>query len=53
MTDIDEKKLKKDIYEIMASYFKDASRHQKDVAEDFSDVELQEFIDTYYEYLSK
>ena len=53
MTDIDEEKLKKDIYGIMACCFKDANKHQIEVAEDFSSVELQEFIDVYYEYLSK
>ena len=47
----DEIKLK--IHIIMRNIFHDHLSRYHDVAEDFSDKELQEFIDVYYNYLNK
>ena len=47
----DEIKLK--IHIVMRNIFHGHISKAHDVAEDFSDKELQSFIDTYYEYLNK
>lgn len=52
MAKIDDE-IKVKIHKVMKSTFLEYRPEAYDVAEDFSDKELQEFINTYYHYLTK
>jgi uncharacterized lipoprotein YajG len=45
--------IKTKLYSVMADVYKSYPPVQRAVAEDFSDEELDEFINTYYSYLIK
>ena len=53
MSNIDESKLRKDIYNVMKKHFHGFGDTSHDVATDFTETKITEFINVYYDYLLK